>query len=223
MEQDFLARPSSFTLARELMVEEQIEQRGLHNPRLLEAFREVPRHVFVPEEYQYAAYDDHPLPIGFGQTISQPYMVALMTALLELTGDERVLEVGTGSGYQAAILAHLAGEIHTVELIAGLATRARHVLEDLGLTNVHVHHADGSLGWPEAAPYAGILVTAAAPETPQPLLDQLAEGGRLVLPIGGHGSQILEAWNRVGREFNRKAVTYVAFVPLRGSLGWKSN
>ncbi len=223
MTKDSQDQLSSYALARDLMVEEQIAQRGLRNPRLLDVFRQVPRHLFVPEEYRYAAYDDHPLPIGFGQTISQPYIVALMTDLLGLAGNERILEVGTGSGYQAAILAHLAGEIHTVELISALASQARQKLQELGLFNVHVHHGDGSLGWPEAAPYAGILVTAAAPEAPQPLLDQLIEGGRLVLPVGGHGMQVLEVWNRTGQEFTKRVVSYVAFVPLRGSLGWKAN
>ncbi len=203
------------------MVEEQISQRGLRDERLLTAFREVPRHLFVPEEYRYAAYDDHPLPIGFGQTISQPYIVALMTELLELSGDERVLEIGCGSGYQAAILAHLAREVHSVELVPELAAQARSTLRKLNLLNVHVHQGDGSCGWLDTAPYAGIIVTAAAPDAPKPLLDQLADEGRLVLPVGGRGMQMLEVWTCHGKEFDRHAITCVCFVPLLGRFGWK--
>ena len=202
------------------MVSEQIARRGLCDPRLLHAFEEVPRHVFVPAEYRAYAHDDGPLPIGYGQTISQPYIVALMTDLLNLTGGERVLEVGTGSGYQAAILAYLAAEVHTVEIIPELAERAEKALHDLGLANVHCHRADGSLGWPQAAPYAGVMATAAAPGVPPPLLDQLDEGGRLVLPVGGHGFQELEFWRRRGKDFEQQVITAVAFVPLRGKHGW---
>ncbi len=205
---------------RKQMVREQIERRGLHDPRLLAAFESVPRHLFVPEEYRYAAYDDNPLPIGYGQTISQPYIVALMTDLLKLTGDERILEVGAGSGYQAAILGMLAEEVHTVEYVPELATRADKLIKDLGIENVHCHFGDGSLGWPESAPYNGILVAAAAPQTPKALLEQLEEGGRLVLPVGGRGFQQLEVWERQGEKFNNRSVIAVAFVPLRGTQGW---
>jgi len=205
---------------RKRMVREQIERRGLHEMRLLAAFESVPRHLFVPEDYRYAAYDDGPLPIGFGQTISQPYIVALMTDLLKLKGNERVLEVGAGSGYQAAILGMMAGEVHTVEYVSALATGADKLLKDLGMDNVHCHFGDGSLGWPEVAPYLGILVAAAAPRTPKALLEQLEDGGRLVLPVGGRGMQNLEVWERKGDDFDRKTVTAVAFVPLRGEQGW---
>jgi protein-L-isoaspartate(D-aspartate) O-methyltransferase len=205
---------------RKRMVKEQIERRGLHDPRLLAAFESVPRHLFVPEEYRYAAYDDGPLPIGFGQTISQPYIVALMTDLLKLKGNERVLEVGTGSGYQAAILGMLAEEVHTVEYVSELATRADTSLKELVAGNIHCHFGDGSLGWPEAAPYRGILVAAAAPQAPKALLEQLEDGGRLVLPVGGRGFQQLEIWERVGNDFTSKNVIAVAFVPLRGEQGW---
>jgi protein-L-isoaspartate(D-aspartate) O-methyltransferase len=205
---------------RRRMVERQIMQRGLKDPRLLAAFESVPRHQFVPEEYRYAAYDDGPLPIGHSQTISQPYIVALMTALLELKGDERVLEVGTGSGYQAAILGILTAEVHTVEYVPELASQADKVLKELGLDNVHVHVGDGSLGWPQAAPYAGILVAAAAPDAPKALLSQLEDGGRLILPVGGRGMQNLEVWERKENEFRSKIETSVAFVPLRGEQGW---
>lgn len=205
---------------RKRMVKEQIERRGLRDARLLTALESVPRHLFVPEDYLYAAYDDGPLPIGFGQTISQPYIVALMTDLLCLKGDERVLEVGTGSGYQAAILGMMARKVHTIEYVNELATGADKVLKALGMDNVHVHFGDGSLGLPEHAPYKGILVAAAAPKTPNALLDQLEDGGRLVLPVGGRGMQNLEVWERKGEKLKSKFVTAVAFVPLRGEQGW---
>lgn len=202
------------------MVNTQIVRRGLRDPRLLAAFESVPRHLFVPEEYRYAAHDDSPLPIGFSQTISQPYIVALMTDLLRLKGDERVLEIGTGSGYQAAILGMMAGDVHTVEYVPELAAGADKLLKELGMDNVHVHFGDGSLGWPEAAPYAGILVAAAAPQIPRALLEQLEDGGRLVLPVGGRGMQNLEVWERKDKTFESKVETAVAFVPLRGEQGW---
>lgn len=202
------------------MVQTQIAKRDLTNPRLLAAFEAVPRHLFVPNEYSHAAYSDGPLPIGFSQTISQPYIVALMTDLLNLEGSERVLEVGTGSGYQAAILSKMTREVHTIEYVPELAAQAEMVLKDLGMDNVHVHVGDGSLGLPEFAPYAGILVAAAAPKVPENLLNQLEEGGRLVLPVGGRGMQYLELWERNGKKFLTKTVTAVAFVPLRGEKGW---
>ena len=211
---------SKFERARKQMVKSQIVRRGLRNERLLAAFESVPRHMFVPEEYRYAAYDDSPLPIGFSQTISQPYIVALMTSLLKLKGDERVLEIGTGSGYQAAILGMMAEEVHTVEYLPELATNADKLLKELGLDNVHVHVGDGSLGWPETAPYKGILVAAAAPQVPKTLLDQLEEGGCLILPVGGRGMQNLEVWEREGNSFKSEVETAVAFVPLRGEEGW---
>ena len=207
-----------FTKARERMVSEQIERRGIHDSRLLDALRTVPRHDFVLQDSLDLAYDDRPLPIGFRQTISQPYIVALMTYLLELKGGERVLEVGTGSGYQAAILSKLVGEVHSVELVPELAQNAREKLFDY--TNVTVHFGDGSLGWPEAAPYNGILVAAAAPKTPQRLLDQMADDGKLVIPVGGRTMQILEIWTRKGNKYTTNSVTSVAFVPLRGEQGW---
>jgi protein-L-isoaspartate(D-aspartate) O-methyltransferase len=209
-----------FERQRNRMVKTQIMRRGLKNPRLLTAFESVPRHLFVPESYRYAAYDDSPLPIGHSQTISQPYIVALMTDLLKLDGDERVLEVGTGSGYQASILAMMAKEVHTVEFVPELAAQADKLLKELGMDNVQVHIGDGSLGWPEAAPYGGILVAAAAPEAPRALLQQLEDGGHLVLPVGGRGTQNLEVWERKGDDFHSKIETAVAFVPLRGQQGW---
>jgi protein-L-isoaspartate(D-aspartate) O-methyltransferase len=205
---------------RKQMVKEQIERRGLRERRLLTALEAVPRHLFVPKEYRYSAYEDGPLPIGFGQTISQPYIVALMTDFLSLKGNERVLEVGTGSGYQAAILGMMAEEVHTVEFIPELATQADKLLKALGMDNVRVHFGDGSLGLPEFAPYQGILVAAAAPQVPKALLNQLEDGGRLVLPVGSRGMQILEIWERNGDKFDSKTETAVAFVPLRGEQGW---
>ena len=206
---------------RKRMITEQIVRRGVVEPRLLEALRRVPRHLFVPREYAEHAYSDGPLPIGEGQTISQPYIVALMTDLLGLQGDERVLEVGTGSGYQAAVLAHLAHEVHTIERHAELAQRAEAVLQRLELSNVVVHVGDGSGGLPKYAPYQAIIVTAAAPEAPRPLLEQLDEGGRLVIPVGSLGAQTLERWVRRGAEFAPEYILQVAFVPLRGEFGWK--
>ncbi|MFZ5909826.1 MAG: protein-L-isoaspartate(D-aspartate) O-methyltransferase [Chloroflexota bacterium] len=209
-----------YELQCERMIAEQIVRRGLHEPRLLVAMESVPRHLFVPQEYRHAAYEDGPLPIGYGQTISQPYIVALMTDLLQLQGDERVLEVGTGSGYQAAILGMMTREVHTIEYVPELATSAGKLLKELGMDNVHLHLGNGSLGWPESAPYDGILVAAAAPQAPKALLEQLADGGRLVLPVGGRGLQQLEAWKRKGQKYEKDSIIGVAFVPLRGEQGW---
>jgi len=210
-----------FQIVRKRMVEEQIAARGVLDPRLLAVMGSLPRHLFVPADDLAWAYADGPLPIGHGQTISQPYIVALMTELLQVESTDRVLEVGTGSGYQAAVLGQLAAEVHTVEMIPELAAQAARVLTDLGYINVYVHLGDGSLGWLEDAPYAGILVAAAAPSAPQPLLDQLADGGRLVVPVGSRGLQHLEVWNRTGNKFKRQDNLGVAFVPLRGEFGWK--
>ena len=202
------------------MVENQIARRGLRSPRLLEAFRKVPRHSFVPLECQKNAYDDGPLPIGLGQTISQPYIVALMTNLLQLEGNETVLEIGTGSGYQAAILGELARTVHSIERSLTLADRASQLLAELGYTNISCHCSYGSLGWSAAAPYQGILVTAAAPTPPQPLLDQLADEGKLVIPVGNHFGQELQLWQRHGSRFEHETIIPVTFVPLRGIYGW---
>lgn len=204
--------------ARARMVERQIARRGILDPRVLRAFENVPRHEFVPEPHHASAYDDCPLPIGYGQTISQPYIVALMTEGLRLVGSEKVLEIGTGSGYQAAILAELAAEVHTVEYLPELAREARERL--VTYPHVHCHLGDGSLGWPESAPYDGILVAAAAPQAPSPLLDQLVDGGRLVIPVGGRGFQSLQVWRRLGERYAHEALVNVAFVPLRGECGW---
>jgi protein-L-isoaspartate(D-aspartate) O-methyltransferase len=212
--------PDLYTAERERMVEWQIAERGIRQARLLEALRRTPRHLFVPREFRHLAYTDGPLPIGAGQTISQPYIVALMSELLALQGGETVLEIGTGSGYQAAILACLAARVHTIERHAELAGRARALLEQLGLGNVTVHVGDGSLGLAEYAPYQGILVTAAAPNAPRPLLDQLAEDGRMVIPVGSEHGQYLQLWTRRGERYEHTSIVPVAFVPLRGEHGW---
>lgn len=213
MEQDFLAE-------RKLMVARQLRGRGISDRRVLEAFESIPRHLFVPVEYLSSAYEDTPLPIGFRQTISQPFIVAYMTQLLELTGSERVLEVGTGSGYQAAILSHLAQEVHTIEFIPALAERAAKTISELGIKNVLTHIGDGSQGWVESAPYDAIIVTAAGPRVPKSLLTQLADHGRMILPVGETASQNLELWHRAGDSFFNETLLPVAFVPLRGREGY---
>ena len=216
-----MVEESSYAVERERMVREQLESRDIYDERVLEARRSIPRHRFVPPQHRHLAYADGPLPIGSGQTISQPYIVALMTQLLELHGDEVVLEIGTGSGYQTAVLAHLAGEVHTVEIHESLAQKAQTMLEELGLGNIHVHVGDGSKGWPESSPYAGIIVTAGAPRVPKPLLVQLAEGGRLIIPVGSRGGQYLERWTRHDGDYQREQIAPVAFVPLFGEFGWE--
>ena len=210
-----------YTFERQRMVDEQIRARDIRDPRILQAMATVPRHLFVPPEFRHQAYADGPLPIGYDQTISQPYIVALMTLMLLLEGSERVLEIGTGSGYQAAVLAYLAAEVHTIERHGPLAKRAAGILHQLNLDNVRVHTGDGSLGLPEFMPYQAILVTAAAPDVNQTLLDQLAPGGRLVIPVGGVNGQFLERWQRTGETFDQEVLVPVAFVPLRGRLGWR--
>ncbi len=209
-----------FTRDREYMVESQLEARGIVDVRVLDAMRSIPRHQFVAEPYRHLAYADGPLPIGQGQTISQPYVVAIMTQMLNLEGEEKVLEIGTGSGYQAAILALLAREVHTIEQHAALAERAEGLLAAMKLGNVHIHHGDGSEGLPEHAPFDAILATAAAPQVPQPVLAQLVDGGRLVLPVGGPTGQLLERWDRQGERYDHEVIAPVAFVPLRGRYGW---
>jgi protein-L-isoaspartate(D-aspartate) O-methyltransferase len=210
-----------FAQYRKTMVETQIVSRGLCNPRLLTAMEAVVRHRFIPDVEIARAYSDGPLPIGSGQTISQPYIVALMTNLLSLDGDERVLEIGTGCGYQAAVLAELSAEVHSVEIIPDLAKNAQRILHGLGYRNISVHVGDGSSGLSEFAPYDAILVAAAAPDVPQALLVQLGDGGRLVIPVGGKGFQELQVWERRGEEFTTENNIPVSFVPLRGQYGWK--
>jgi protein-L-isoaspartate(D-aspartate) O-methyltransferase len=203
------------------MVETQIEARGIHDPRVLEAMREIPRHVFIPVDLSGAAYHDRPLPIGKGQTISQPYIVALMTELLGVQQGDRVLEIGTGSGYQAAILARLAGEVVSLERIPEVAEQARKNLSALGITRVAVIVGDGTEGYPPRAPYNAIIITASTPEIPPPLIDQLADGGRLVAPVGGRDLQELVKLVRHGDRIERLSYGGVVFVPLIGRHGWQ--
>lgn len=211
---------AGFEALRHAMVEQQIFQRGVVSPRVLEAMRKVPRHEFIPEDQQAEAYSDKPLPIGEGQTISQPYVVAAMTAALDLTGSERVLEIGTGCGYQAAVLAELAREVYSIESRAQLARTARERLARLGYANVQIRAGDGTLGWPEAAPFDGILVTAAAPSIPPPLLDQLAEAGRLVIPVGDADRQNLHRAVKFRGKIIEQRLFDCRFVPLLGRHGW---
>ena len=208
-----------FERERLLMVREQLIARDIADPRVLAAMRDVPRHLFVEEELRPQAYRDGPLPIGHDQTISQPYIVALMTQLLELEGAETVLEIGTGSGYQAAVLARLARQVFSIERLADLAQAASQRLADLGLDNVEVLVGDGSQGLPDQAPFDAILVAAAAPSAPPPLTSQLAPGGRLVLPIGTRDGQELERWRRRGDAWHIDRVSPVLFVPLMGRWG----
>jgi len=204
--------------ARRRMVADQIEARGVSDLRVLRAMRTVPRHEFVPDRLRAQAYEDHPLPIGEGQTISQPYIVAVMTELAALDGRARVLEVGTGSGYQAAVLAEVAGEVYTIEILEPLATSAAKTLARLGYGAVHVRHGDGYAGWSEAAPFDAILVTAAPPEVPPTLLAQLKEGGRLVIPVGG-AYQELQVHRRTASGVDVQRVFPVQFVPMTGGPG----
>jgi len=207
---------------RQWMVEEQLRRRGIRDQRVLEAMQIVPRHLFVPETWRAQAYEDGPLPIGYKQTISQPYIVALMLEALELTGSERILEVGTGSGYQAALLGWLAKYVYTVEIIPELAQSAREVLAQLGYENVEVVAANGSIGWKAGAPYDAIIVAAASPTVPTPLVEQLREGGRLVLPVGDFFAQeLLRVRKRQGKVITEN-LGECAFVPLVGEEGWKS-
>jgi len=203
------------------MVERQLRQRGIQDERILCAFEKVPRHLFVPTDQQDRAYEDHPLPIGERQTISQPYMVALMTEALQLEGSERVLEIGTGSGYQTAILAELARQVHTVERIGSLYENAEIRLGAMGYGNILFHQGDGTLGCPEEGPYGRILVTAGAPQVPNSLLSQLEVGGKLVAPIGGRDVQTLIRYERTDQGVEMERICSCIFVPLVGEQGWK--
>ncbi len=201
--------------ARERMVRDQIAARDIRDSRVLAAMRRVPRHLFVPAEVQHLAYVDSPLPIGMSQTISQPYIVAFMTEALELKPRDRVLEIGTGSGYQAAVLAELVKEVYTIEIVEPLARDAEARLKRLGYTNIHLRVGDGYRGWPDAAPFDAIMLTAAPDHVPQPLLDQLREGGRLILPLG-RGEQDLVRLRRTRQGIQREILLPVRFVPMTG-------
>ena len=207
--------------ARELMVKRQLAGRDIKDPRVLEAMRAVPRHLFVPEAFRDRAYDDMAMGIGQGQTISQPYMVAKMTEMLELTGSERVLEVGTGSGYQSAVLAALSKEVFSIERIEALAGQARTALESAGVEGVTISVRDGTEGWPEKSPFDRILVTAAAPDMPEPLLEQLAEGGIALAPVGPLTSQQLLKVVKHGGKASREHGIFCVFVPLIGKYGFE--
>jgi protein-L-isoaspartate(D-aspartate) O-methyltransferase len=203
----------NFITSRENMVEAQILARGVNDEKVLAAMRKVPRHLFVPEELKSFAYGDEPLPIGEGQTISQPYIVAYMTEALGLAGTERVLEVGTGSGYQTAILAEIVSQVFTVELLGTLSERARTLLRALGYTNVFSKVGDGTLGWQEESPFDAIMVTAGAPSVPKSLQEQLGRNGRMIIPVGS-GFQELFLFTRERRGFRKKRLLPVRFVPL---------
>jgi protein-L-isoaspartate(D-aspartate) O-methyltransferase len=200
------------------MVDQQIVARGVRDPAVLAAMRKVPRHEFVPEDLREAAYEDGPLPIGEGQTISQPYIVAYMTEKLELGGGERVLEVGTGSGYQAAVLGELASEVYTIEIVEKLARRAEKDLERLGYENIHVRHGDGYRGWPEKAPFDAIIVTAAPGRVPEPLVEQLAKGGRMILPVGDAYQELILITRDDEGVVRRQRLIGVRFVPMTGEV-----
>lgn len=215
---------SDYTIARRRMVERQIEARGVRDSRVLEAMRKVPRHKFVDPGLVEQAYSDYPLPIGERQTISQPYIVAVMTEALQLQGDEKVLEVGTGSGYQAAVLSVLAEEVYSLERIPELARRARQILNQNGYFKVHVRLTDGTYGWEDEAPFDAILVTAGAPpDIPDTYLRQLAIGGRLVIPVGERSSQVLKRVTKIADDdYRSEDLLDCRFVPLVGDKGWKT-
>ena len=210
----------NFKAQRSAMVDEQIIRRGVRDERVLSAMRKVPRHLFAGNELELRAYGDYALSIGEGQTISQPYMVAVMTEALDLKGDEKVLEIGTGSGYQSAVLAELAGSVYTIERLEPLARRAEALMNELGYRNVFCRISDGTLGWKEESPFDGIIVTAGAPVVPESLIEQMSEGGRLVIPVGDRYSQML---TKVVKTSKGKVTTHLlpcVFVPLVGEYGW---
>ncbi|MDI6739565.1 MAG: protein-L-isoaspartate(D-aspartate) O-methyltransferase [Candidatus Edwardsbacteria bacterium] len=206
-----------FEAKRQAMVRDQIAARGVSDPRVLAAMGKVPRHLFVPVGIRHLAYEDYPLPIGDGQTISQPYIVALMTEALALKGNERALEIGTGSGYQAAVLAEICHEVYTMEILEPLSQRAESTLTALGYDNVRVKHGDGYQGWPEQAPFGAVIITCASPRVPQPLLDQLAQEGRLIVPLGPEGgTQVLTLFTKRGNKIEQRFIAEVRFVPMTG-------
>ena len=211
------AAPKAFgrTAERQAMVQQQLASRDIRDPRVLAAMGRVPRHLFIPEKQRAWAYRDHPVPIGLEQTISQPYIVAYMTEILQLKKSDRVLEIGTGSGYQAAILGELAGEVYSIEIVPQLGERSKKLLAKLGYRNIHVRVGDGYQGWPAKAPFAAIMVTAAPPKIPQPLLDQLAIGGRMIVPVGNLRQELVLI-HRTENGYQRKNVLPVRFVPMTG-------
>ena len=216
-------KTNDFSFARKRMVQDQLSARGIKDERVLTAMRKVPRHRFVEEGLWSQAYGDFPLPIGEGQTISQPYIVALMTQALELQPDDKVLEIGTGSGYQVAVVAEIARRVFSVERISAIAAKARKILDELGYSNVLIKIADGTAGWPEEAPFDAIIVTAGAPVVPEPLLTQLATGGRMVIPVGDMYSQELARIVKTHEGFKKEDLGGCRFVKLVGDHGWKDN
>ena len=214
---------SDFEKARARMVEEQLLPRSINDPKTLEAMKKVPRHLFVEDALKNQAYGDFPLPIGRGQTISQPYIVALMTQALGLQGHERVLEIGTGSGYQAAILSQICEKVYTVERIDTLLVQARKVFDSLHYLNILTKLDDGTNGWQEYAPYDAIIVTAGGPKVPLPLLDQLKDPGKLIIPVGDRGVQDLRLVTKKDGQIIEKTIEYVRFVNLIGDHGWKND
>jgi len=210
-----------YAALRKRMVDEQLTGRGIKDQRVLDVFKKIERHKFLPEDLHRNAYSDFPVPIGEGQTISQPYMVALMTECLSLTGQEKVLEIGTGSGYQTAILAELSKEVFSIERFENLAKKAKQVLEDLGYNNIKIRVGDGTLGWQEEAPFDRIIIAAAAPRIPLPLTEQLKENGKLVLPMGENFSQVLTVVEKKQDKLESSEVCGCVFVPLVGKYGLK--
>jgi protein-L-isoaspartate(D-aspartate) O-methyltransferase len=211
----------TFAAARKYMVDSQLITRGILDPRVLAAMGKVPRHRFIPPSLWDQAYNDYPLPIGEDQTISQPYIVALMTEMLELKGTEKVLEIGTGSGYQAAILAELAAQVYSIDRMASLSAQAQKVLDSMGYKNIHLKVGDGTLGWPEECPFDGILVTAGSPQVPRPLTEQLALNGRLVIPVGDRFSQTLTLVRKTKEGLKYEYHGGCRFVRLIGQHGWQ--
>lgn len=211
-----------FALARKRMVREQLLARGIKDKRVLDAMMKIPRHLFVEEGLWHQAYGDFPLPIGEGQTISQPYIVALMTEALQLKGGEKVLEIGTGSGYQAAVLAELTKQVFSIERIGPIASNARKILDELGYANVLIRVSDGTYGWPEEGPFDGIIVTAGAPDLPHALMQQLKVGGRFVIPVGNEHTQTLFKVVRKEKGYKKVDLGGVRFVRLIGDHGWKA-
>jgi protein-L-isoaspartate(D-aspartate) O-methyltransferase len=214
---------AEYQTARSRMVQEQLIPRGIHDPATLAAMKEVPRHLFVEDALRGQAYGDHPLPIGMGQTISQPFIVALMTQALQLKGHENVLEIGTGSGYQAAILAKVCAKVYTVERLDSLLVRARKVFDQLHYLNILSKLDDGTIGWPEYSPYDAIIVTAGGPKIPEPLLEQLADPGTLIIPVGDKSFQELQMVVKQEGKYTKTTVESVRFVSLIGQHGWKND
>jgi protein-L-isoaspartate(D-aspartate) O-methyltransferase len=214
------SQPDKFALARRQMIERQLIARNITDPCVLKVMSELPRECFIPSEFKSAAYEDRAVSIGLSQTISQPYMVALMTEKLQVEPENRVLEIGTGSGYQTAILAKLAGEVYTVERIDELSQQARAILTQLGLTNIRYKIDDGTIGWPEASPFDRILVTAGAPQVPERLSDQLKEGGILIIPVGPEECQTLIRIRKIGDKLQQEPIISCRFVKLIGEQGW---